>query len=106
MRQISNVLVNGALMSAQESVYMNLSLPLIKNSRTTIFINTSKIDDRVRMMKRANDLAKMQKDDTEIVLPNLMQKYSGRTQDLENICLADFAAEYSEKKLILKKIQQ
>lgn len=98
MRHISNVLSNGALMSAQEAAYMNLSLPLVRNSRSTIFINTNPIDERVRMTKLEADLEELADDDTEIVMKNLSEKYADRPQSLENKCLAEFAACYNEKK--------
>lgn len=92
LRHISNVLSNGTLISAQEAAFKNLSLPMLRNNGVTIFTNTGKIDDRVRMTKRVTDLKKMEDDDTGIVLQNLTEKYAERPKKLAKKCLAEFAA--------------
>lgn len=38
-RKISNVFINGSLLSAQEAVYLNLSVPMARFSHEVIFIN-------------------------------------------------------------------
>lgn len=43
LRRIANVFINSKVMSAQEAVYICLSLPLSKSSRDSIFINTGTI---------------------------------------------------------------
>lgn len=98
LQHISNVLSNGSLMSAQEAAYVNLSLPFVRNSRAYVFINTSTIEKRARMTKSVAALEGLGDDDTEILLPNLMDKYADRPKALEHKCLAEFAAWYSERK--------
>lgn len=50
-RKISNVFNNGLLLSAQEAVYLCLSMPLSKSSRNIVFINTGPKESRVHMLK-------------------------------------------------------
>ena len=94
LRKIGNVFINGSVMSAQEACYHVLSLPLSLMSRSTVFINTSPPDERVRMLKSVNDLQnelEVNPDSDDIFLPNILEKYARRAVRFENICLADFA---------------
>lgn len=85
-------------MSAQEAAYMCLSMKLSKFSRDNIFVNTSPIDERVRMLKTSKELEKMNPDDTNITVADIHEKYAKRDADYEDICLADYAAEFSERR--------
>jgi hypothetical protein len=51
LKKIANIFLNSNLMSSQEAAYHVLSLPLSKSSRSTVFINTSRINERVMMLK-------------------------------------------------------
>lgn len=97
-QKISNVYINGTILSAQEAAYLNLSMSLSKFSREVIFINTSPIDSRVRMLKSKQDLEQINKQDTNITVSDVFEKYSNR-EGLDNVCLADFVAiKYESKK--------
>lgn len=103
-RKISNVFPNGTLLSAQEAVYLDLSMPLSKFSREVVFINTGPIDSRVHMMKSKADLKKMDVGDTNVTVPDIFEKYATR-DDLDEIFLADFVATKTERKLPSGKIE-
>lgn len=90
-RKISNVFINGSLLSAQEAVYLCLSMPLSKFSRDVVFINTGPIDSRVRMMKSKAELEEMDKDDSNIAVDDAFAKYAVR-EGMDELCLADFVA--------------
>lgn len=94
-RKIANVFLNSNLMSAQVAAYHLLSLPLSKMSRRCIFINISLIKERVST-KSDKLLNKMEKESTDIYMPDIFQKYSSRAHTLENVCLADYAELYSK----------
>ncbi|XP_031629676.1 uncharacterized protein LOC116344956 [Contarinia nasturtii] len=99
-QKISNIFVNGTILSAQEAVYLNLSMPLSKFSRDVVFINTGPIDSRVHMMKSKNELEKLKEanpNDENVTVPDVFAKYAAR-EDMENVCLADFVAEKREHK--------
>ncbi|XP_026481429.1 uncharacterized protein LOC113388245 [Ctenocephalides felis] len=98
-RKITNLFLNHNLMSAQEAAYHVLSLSLSKQSRKTIFINTSPSKERVHMLKSSNCLEKLNEDSTEIFMADIFDRYTKRPKHLEYICLADFAANYEVRKL-------
>ena len=75
-RKISNIFLNSNLMSAQEAAYHVLSLHLSKSSRCTVFINTSPIADRVRMLKSDDLLQCMNADSTDGFMETVYDKYS------------------------------
>lgn len=81
-RNIAKVCLNSSLMSAQEAVYHILSLKMVKSSRATIFINTSRMKDRVKMLKSEKDLCKINPDSNDIFLENLFEKYSKKPQKI------------------------
>ncbi|XP_026470005.1 uncharacterized protein LOC113373956 [Ctenocephalides felis] len=95
---VTNVFLNSNLMSAQEAAYHVLSLSLSKQSRKTIFINTRPTTERVSMLKSIDTLKQLNKDSTEIYVEDLFSKYSKRVESLEYVCLADYAANYENRK--------
>ncbi|XP_026475405.1 uncharacterized protein LOC113380264 [Ctenocephalides felis] len=98
-RKITNLFLNHNLMSAQEAAYHVLSLSLSKQSRKTIFMNTSPSKERVHMLKSSNCLEKLNEDSIEIFMADIFERYTKRPKHLEYICLADFAANYEVRKL-------
>ena len=80
--------------SAQEVVFHLLSLPLSKCSRSNVFINTSPSEKRVRLLKPKVLLQKLELDSEEIACLGLIDHYMSRPDQLEEICLAEFAAWY------------
>ncbi|XP_034937821.1 ATP-dependent DNA helicase pfh1-like [Chelonus insularis] len=85
-------------MSAQEAAYHVLSLSLSKKSRKAVFINTSPINERVLMSKSENTLKSSNKESTEINMADIFEKYSKRNRNLDEIFLADYAANYNNTK--------
>lgn len=65
-KRIANVFLNANLMSAQEAAYHVLSLPLSKMSRQCVYINTNPINERVLMLKSEKELAKLDKDSSDV----------------------------------------
>lgn len=93
MRKISNVFLNGSLMSAQEAAYFLLSLSLSKSSRKVQFINTSPIEERVVMLKKKSDLEKLDPDSDDVYMADIVKKYCNRSKKLD-VCLAEYVALY------------
>lgn len=102
-RRISNVFINGTLISAQEAVYLNLSMPLSRFSVAVVFINTAPIDSRVHMLKSKAELKNLEPEDTNVTVPDVFEKYANRN-GLDNVCLADFMAIKTEHKNALGQI--
>ena len=89
--RLKSVFLNHREVSAQEAVYRILSLPL---SRKVVFINSSPKEERVSMLKSVCQLEKMDKESEDIYQTSLIDRYAARPDSLENLCLADFAANY------------
>ena len=102
MRHISNQFLNSVEISAQEATYLALGLPLKKSSRSTIFINTSPPQDRVRLLKPQTDIDEMDDTSTNIDASNILKRYSMRHTALENKCLAEYATWYDVPKQTTK----
>ena len=94
LKVVGQVFLNCSEVSAQEAVYILLSMPLTLNSRQCIFINTGESEKRTRMVKRKTDLMQLDPESTDIMATGLLDYYSNRPEILEDICLADFAANY------------
>ncbi|KAJ8915563.1 hypothetical protein NQ315_012447 [Exocentrus adspersus] len=96
LHKVANVFLNGNVMSAQEASYHILSMPFSKSSRGTVYVDTSPINERVRMLKSESLLKDLPKDSNDIFLQNKHEKYAARPKKLINTCLADFADELTE----------
>ena len=80
--------------SAQEVSYHLLSLPLSKCSRANVYINTNPANKRVRILKSKPILMCMEQDSVDILQSGLIEHYMQRPDELEETCLAKFAAWY------------
>ena len=88
--------------SAQEVSYHLLSLPLSRCTRANVYINTNPANKRVRILKSKPVLMGMEQDSVDILLSGLIEHYMQRSDELEETCLAKFAAWYefqSSKKM-------
>ena len=59
-----------------------------------MYINTNPADKRVRILKSKPVLQGMSHDFVDILQPGLIEHYIQRPDELENICLAEFASMY------------
>ena len=62
------------------------------------FIVTGLKENRTRGLKSPEVLQKMNPDDTNIYALNILDKYANRPNELEYMCLADFATNYVHHK--------
>ena len=92
MRHIGNKFLNSVEISAQEAAYICLQLSLRRSSRATVYLNTSPPEDRVRLLKSAQELEEMDDDDTNVDNSNLLTRYMKRPKKIEHTCLAEWAA--------------
>ncbi|KAL9977890.1 hypothetical protein ACROYT_G015348 [Oculina patagonica] len=95
VRHIGNKFLNAVEISAQEAVYMVLQMPLRRSSRSFQFINTSNPDERVFLLKTMDKIKELADNSEDIESDNLIKRYQRRPRQLENVCLADFAAWYN-----------
>ena len=97
LRRLGSVFLNHRELSAQEAVYRILSLPLKMLSRKVVFVNTSPKQERVSLLKPADQLANLDTDSEDIYQTSLIDRYAARPDSLNNICLAEFAANYTTR---------
>ncbi|XP_062603984.1 uncharacterized protein LOC134265790 [Saccostrea cucullata] len=93
VRHIGNKFLNAVEISAQKAAYLNLQLPLTKSSRDVVFINTSPPEERTLLLKCKSALEELPENSTDIHASSVIKRYSQRPRQLENWCLADYAAE-------------
>jgi hypothetical protein len=95
MRKIANVFLNGVEVSAQEASYGVLGIPLTNSSRDCIFVPTGPPDERIIFVKTESELRNLDSDSTDIGARGLLDHYVQRPDEIQDICLADFAAWYT-----------
>ncbi|XP_078380327.1 uncharacterized protein LOC144663302 [Oculina patagonica] len=98
VRHIGNKFLNAVEISAQEAVYLVLQMPLRRSSREFQFINTSNPEERTFLLKTMDKLQELPDNSEDIESDNLIKRYQRRPKQMEELCLADFAAWYNCKK--------
>ena len=97
LRRLGSVFLNHREVSAQEAVYRILSLPLKQLSRKVIFVNTAAKEDRVSLLKPMNQIQDMDEDSEDIYQTSLIDRYAARPHQLNSLCLAELAANYTTR---------
>ncbi|XP_062538323.1 uncharacterized protein LOC134206608 [Armigeres subalbatus] len=99
LKKISIKLLNSVEMSAQEAAWYLLRQPMSEGSRATQFIPTMWPHERIKSRKQNKrmDEEGISDDSTEVWTLNIVQKYEARN-DLDDLCLADFAAYYTKER--------
>ena len=97
VRHIGNKFLNAVEISAQEAVYLVLQMPLRRSSREFQFINTFNPEERTFLLKSMDKLQELPDSSEDIESDNLIKRYQRRPKQLEELCLADFAAWYTIK---------
>ena len=72
---IGNKFLNSVEISAQETVYVVLQLPMRKSSRNVVFINTSPPAERVELFKPLSEIEKVSDESEEIHSGGLLERY-------------------------------
>ncbi|CAF1551328.1 unnamed protein product [Adineta steineri] len=98
LRVIANKFLNSSEISAQEAVYHILSIPLSVSSRSTVFINTNRPENRISMLKSDEILHELEPDSKHVFVEGLIDMYINRPDEMKDVCLADFAALYNVSK--------
>ena len=95
LRRLGSVFLNHREVSAQEAVYMILSLPLKQLSRKVVFINTAAKEDRVSLLKPISQIEGMEDDSEDIFQTSPIDRYAARPDSHADLCLAEFAVNYT-----------
>ena len=94
LRKVGSAFLTHREVSAQEAVYRLLSLPMKQLSRSVVFVNTNPKHERIAVLKSPDLLSELEDDDTNVFQKSLIDRYQHRPQQLNSMCLAEFAATY------------
>ncbi len=94
MRKVGSAFLTHREVSAQEAAYRMLSLPMKQLSRSVVFVDTNPKNERVAVLKDSASLKELDDDDTNVFQKSLIDRYEHRPQELESMCLAEFAATF------------
>ncbi|XP_061170416.1 uncharacterized protein LOC133179738 [Saccostrea echinata] len=94
MKACAKTFTNARSVSAQESVYRILGLPLYKSDFTAVWIPTGLPHQRVHLLKPISVLQGLDDDSENIFTASIEEKYSARPVQLTSWCLANFQAWY------------
>ena len=97
MHSIGNVFLTKREVSTHEAIKRVLSLPLRHSNIDVLYVPTGLKKNRTRMLKHLSVLEKMHTDDTNVFASNIVDKYENRPDELQSLCLADFASNYVSK---------
>ena len=101
LAKIGNTVLSHRLLSSQEAVYRLCSLPLVKSSRQTVWINSKIPSKRSRLLRPKKEIESLSSSSTNVFVPNIVDAYSHRpSKDLhaqhnwENMSLATFVTSF------------
>lgn len=95
LKKVGTAFLGKREVSIQEAAYRLCSIPLKKASRKVVFVNTAPKDKRTSLLKPQSLLQAMDDNDENIFCTSPMDRYAARPQDLQNMCMAEFAATYT-----------
>ena len=93
LRKVGSAFLTHREVSAQEAVYRLLSLPMKQLTRSVVFVETNP-KERISVLKSNASLSELKDDDTDVFQKSLIDRYQHRPQQLNSMCLAEFAATY------------
>ena len=105
MHSIGNVFLTKREVSTHEAIKRVLSLPLRHSNIDVVYVATGFKKNRTRMLKTLSILEKMHPEDTDVFASNILDKYENRPDELNSMCLADFACNYVNKKVADMKLE-
>ena len=95
MKKVGSAFSTHREVSAQEAAYRILSLPMKQLSRTVVFVNTNPKNERIAVLKDHATLKELDDDDPDVFHKSLIDRYVHRPQQLQSMCLAEFAATFA-----------
>ena len=95
MKKVGSAFLTHREVSAQEAVYRLLSLPMKQLSRSVVFVDTNPKNERVGVLKDTATIDDLDDDDPNVFCKSLVDRYQHRPQQLQSMCLAEFAATYA-----------
>ena len=94
LKAIGNTFLHSREVSQHEAIPRLISLPLRQTNVPVKHIPTGLEQNRTRMLKSKKQIAALQDNDTNIFMPNIIDRYIARPDDLESMSMAEFASFY------------
>ncbi|XP_061391279.1 uncharacterized protein LOC133326674 [Musca vetustissima] len=94
LQHIAHKFISGTEISAQEATYCCLGMRLSESSNAEVYINTGRPEERVFILRPREQLLNLPPDSSDIYAVGILEHYIQRPDELEDLCLADFAANY------------
>lgn len=98
LKSIGNVFLKSREVSQHEAIARLIGLPLKETNTSALFVPTGYRNQRTRLLKPPALLKHMDKDDMDVFVPNIIDKYAAQPSSLEDTCLAEFASCYTSAK--------
>jgi len=99
LQHLGSKFINATEISDQEAAYKILGLHLSAASEGNVFINTCHPDKGVRIVRSNRELEQLPANSADIFERNLFDRYVQRHEQLESLCIAEFAAWFKFSKL-------
>ena len=90
VKAIGKIFLSSTEVSAQECIYILLSLPITKNSIDVIYINTVVKEERMRILKSERDLEGLSESSVDIFKSNYFVKYENRPSFFDSWSMVDY----------------
>ena len=87
--------------SAQKAAYRILSIPMKQLSRSVVFVDTNPKNKRIAVLKNSQALEQLDDGNVDVFQKSLIDRYQLRPQDIQSMCLAEFAATYVRRKMMV-----
>ena len=94
LKSFANSFVRSTEISAQEAALAVLNLPSPYTTIKKVFIPTTESVNRCVVLKPMEQLQCLPDESTDFFCSNHFQRYSCRSEELKNLCLADWYAQY------------
>ena len=82
LKACANSFLNARELSAQESVYRLLSIPLFKSTFSSVFVSADVPEKRVTFLKPMATVMSMEDDEEDIYTTSIIDRYSARPNSL------------------------
>ena len=94
LRKVGGAFLSHREVSAQEAAYRILSIPMKQLSRSVVFVDTNPKNERIAVLKNSQALEQLDDSDVDVFQKSLIDRYQHRPQEIQSMCLAEFAATY------------
>ena len=94
LRKVGNVFITKREITTPEAIKRDLSLPMRSSNIGCNYIYTGPKEKRLRVLKPQHVIETMHSEDTDIYANGIYERYINRPDSLNDMCYADFAANY------------